>query len=50
MTLRLNSNSFKDGDYLQDKHALSADYGFGCDGEMFPRNYTGITFQKVLNL
>ena len=33
MTLRLNSNSFKDGDYLQDKHALSAGYGFGCDGE-----------------
>ena len=33
MTLRLNSNSFKDGDYLQDKHSLSAGYGFGCDGE-----------------
>ena len=32
MGLRLNSQSFNDGDYLSDKHSLSSDFGFGCNG------------------
>ncbi len=32
MPLSLTSDSFKDGDYLPMLHALSADFGFGCDG------------------
>jgi hypothetical protein len=32
MTLKLTSNSFKDGDYLGNDHILSAAYGFGCAG------------------
>ena len=30
--MNLTSDSFKDGDYLKQEHALSADYGFGCGG------------------
>ena len=30
--MKLTSNSFKDGDYLDMQHILSADYGFGCGG------------------
>jgi Raf kinase inhibitor-like YbhB/YbcL family protein len=30
--MKLTSNSFKDGDYLDKQHVLSADYGFGCAG------------------
>ena len=33
MTLKVRSNSFKDGDYLATRHILSADFGFGCVGE-----------------
>lgn len=32
MAFRVNSNSFKDGDYLPKDHILSADFGFGCAG------------------
>ena len=32
MGLTLLSKSFKDGDYLSDKHCLSSDFGFGCEG------------------
>ena len=32
MALTLSSNSFNDGDYLDKKHSLSSDFGFGCDG------------------
>ena len=32
MTLKLSSDSFIDGDYLSDRHALSSDFGFGCGG------------------
>jgi len=32
MTLTVRSNSFKDGDYLPSAHILSAEFGFGCDG------------------
>jgi Raf kinase inhibitor-like YbhB/YbcL family protein len=30
--MNVKSDSFKDGDYLEQEHALSADYGFGCGG------------------
>jgi len=30
--LRVESESFKDGDYLSLEHALAEDYGFGCAG------------------
>lgn len=32
MKLTLLSTSFRDGDYLSNKHCLSSDFGFGCDG------------------
>jgi Raf kinase inhibitor-like YbhB/YbcL family protein len=32
MTFAVRSNSFKDGDYLPNAHILSADFGFGCQG------------------
>jgi Raf kinase inhibitor-like YbhB/YbcL family protein len=32
MTFTVNSNNFKDGDYLPNAHILSADFGFGCAG------------------
>jgi len=32
MTLTVRSNSFKDGDYLPSAHILSAEFGFGCEG------------------
>jgi len=32
MSLWLNSDDFTDGDKLNDMHALSKDFGFGCDG------------------
>lgn len=32
MPLKLLSEDFKDGDYLDAKHLLAAEYGFGCDG------------------
>jgi Raf kinase inhibitor-like YbhB/YbcL family protein len=32
MPFKLESNSFKDGDYLASDHILSADFGFGCAG------------------
>ena len=32
MTFTVRSNSFKDGDYLAQTHILSADFGFGCEG------------------
>jgi Raf kinase inhibitor-like YbhB/YbcL family protein len=32
MTFTVSSNSFKDGDYLANAHILSADFGFGCEG------------------
>ena len=32
MTFTVESNSFKDGDYLAQAHILSADFGHGCDG------------------
>ena len=31
MAMKLRSSSFDDGDYLSRKHALSSDFGFGCD-------------------
>ena len=33
MAMTLRSSSFNDGDYLSNKHALSADFGFGCAGD-----------------
>jgi len=30
--MRLRSESFRDGEYMPHEHALSAAYGFGCDG------------------
>ncbi len=30
--MNLTSDSFKDGDYLGQRHVLSAEYGFGCGG------------------
>ena len=33
MSLTLLSNSFHDGEYLDNKHSLSCDFGFGCDGQ-----------------
>ena len=30
--MKVESESFKDGDYLDVEHALSADFGFGCAG------------------
>src|ERR1041384_4799975 len=32
MGFAVTSDSFKDGDYLDRDHILSADYGFGCAG------------------
>jgi hypothetical protein len=32
MTFILTSQSFKDGDYLHEKHILSKEFGFGCAG------------------
>ena len=32
MSFSVTSNSFKDGDYLANDHALSESYGFGCAG------------------
>jgi hypothetical protein len=32
MTFTIRSNSFSDGDYLANAHILSADFGFGCQG------------------
>ena len=32
MTFTVRSNSFGDGDYLANAHILSADFGFGCQG------------------
>ena len=32
MTFKVVSDSFKDGDYLDKDHILSADFGFGCAG------------------
>ena len=32
MAFTVNSNSFKDGDYLPNDFILSADFGFGCAG------------------
>jgi Raf kinase inhibitor-like YbhB/YbcL family protein len=32
MAFTISSNSFKDGDYLAQAHILSADFGFGCEG------------------
>ena len=32
MTFVVRSNSFKDGDYLPNAHILSAEFGFGCQG------------------
>ena len=32
MALELLSKSFSDGDYLSNKHILSSDFGFGCQG------------------
>jgi Raf kinase inhibitor-like YbhB/YbcL family protein len=32
MTFTVRSDSFKDGDYLDNAHILSADFGFGCAG------------------
>ena len=32
MTFTVTSNSFKDGDYLAKAHILSAEFGFGSDG------------------
>jgi Raf kinase inhibitor-like YbhB/YbcL family protein len=33
MTFTVTSNSFKDGDYLAKAHILSAEFGFGTDGD-----------------
>lgn len=32
MTFTVTSSSFRDGDYLNSDHILSANYGFGCSG------------------
>jgi Raf kinase inhibitor-like YbhB/YbcL family protein len=32
MTFKLTSQSFRDGDYLDHKHILSKEFGFGCAG------------------
>jgi len=32
MTFKLTSQSFRDGDYLGEKHILSKEFGFGCAG------------------
>ena len=32
MTFTVRSDSFKDGDYLSSAHILSAEFGFGCEG------------------
>jgi Raf kinase inhibitor-like YbhB/YbcL family protein len=32
MTMKLTSQSFRDGDHLGDAHILSKDFGFGCTG------------------
>ena len=32
MTFKLSSQSFRDGDYLDQKHILSKEFGFGCVG------------------
>jgi len=32
MAFTVSSNSFQDGDYLDNAHILSADFGFGCAG------------------
>jgi Raf kinase inhibitor-like YbhB/YbcL family protein len=32
VTFTVRSDSFKDGDYLSKTHILSADFGFGCEG------------------
>ena len=32
MSLKLSSQSFRDGDYLPEAHILSKDFGFGCAG------------------
>ena len=32
MTFTVRSNNFKDGDYLPNAHILSAEFGFGCQG------------------
>jgi hypothetical protein len=32
MTFKLTSQSFRDGDYLDQKHILSKEFGFGCAG------------------
>src|SRR5271169_1186907 len=32
MAFTVTSNSFKDGDYLQNNFILSAEFGFGCAG------------------
>ena len=32
MTFTVRSDSFSDGDYLANAHILSADFGFGCQG------------------
>src|SRR5271169_7207348 len=32
MTFTVESNSFKEGDYLAQAHILSADFGHGCAG------------------
>ena len=33
MSFSLKSKSFEDGDYLTNKHSLSCEFGFGCDGQ-----------------
>ena len=33
MTFTVRSNGFKDGDYLPNAHILSAEFGFGCQGD-----------------
>ena len=33
MAFTVSSNSFKDGDYLAKAHILSAEFGFGSDGD-----------------
>ncbi len=31
--MKLTSDDFQDGDYLSLEHVLSAEYGFGCNGQ-----------------
>lgn len=33
MGLTVRSDDFSDGDYLDDEHAMSEDFGFGCAGD-----------------